>query len=83
MVETLDKHRSAKNTLVDRLKDQGVLAGYQIGISLKGVEVRVLNEDLEGTFPEKIDGVPVVVIQMAAPPTKRDAYAKRPKPKKK
>ena len=82
MGEILDKHRSAKNALVAHMKDQGVEEGYSVGISLKGVEIRFHDDSLKDKFPEDIEGVPVVVVEMASPPTKRNAYPRRAPRKK-
>jgi len=75
MVE-LDPHREAKKKLVKTLKEAGITEGYSVGISLKGIEVRLIDDTIQEHFPKEVDGVPVNVVKMEMP-KKRPIIKKR------
>lgn len=77
----LTRHRSAKDKLVGILKEKGIDVGFSIGVGIKGVEVRVTEDEMIAKIPKKVDGVLINTVKTELPSKrpygnrkKRNAY---------
>lgn len=76
MVE-LEPQRRAKDKLVELLTKHGITEGYTVAVSLKGVDVRVLEDDTGKLCPNEIDGITVHVRKAELPKMKPQTRKKK------
>lgn len=75
MVE-LEPQRRAKDKLVELLAKQGITEGYTVAVSLKSVDVRVLEPATGKLCPKEIDGITIHVRTAELPKMKPQTRVK-------